>query len=335
MSRRKIKTSVHVLLATLIAIATLSCVREDITDCEIKVRFIYDHNILSTNALQSQVTQLALYIFDERGVLIRKQMNGSAPITNDFTMRIEDLDPGRYRFVAWAQSRRLLPIESYFSIPDLKAGTSAINELTYLMRRNQGVQQQELNNFLVGVADASADSRNGGQRVTVSFKKVNNKVKVILLPYISGGTVDVNNYEFSIVDRIGNGHINYDYSLLPDEQITYLPYFTQNSRPLSSEILPGNVDVAAVAQMNTSRITVVNAPRLLIVERASGREIFSANLPWLLSLTKMENHNEWSLQEYLDRQDEYSITLFFNESTWMSGTIIINGWVINNLGVDF
>ncbi|MEE0863542.1 MAG: FimB/Mfa2 family fimbrial subunit [Alistipes sp.] len=37
-------------------------------------------------------------------------------------------------------------------------------------------------------------------------------------------------------------------------------------------------------------------------------------------------------QEYLDRQDEYPMTLFLDEGAWGRSQIIINGWrvVINN-----
>lgn len=48
----------------------------------------------------------------------------------------------------------------------------------------------------------------------------------------------------------------------------------------------------------------------------------------------MESHRIWSLQEYLDRQDEYVITLFFDNDKWMDVTIIINGWVVNNVNIN-
>ena len=40
-------------------------------------------------------------------------------------------------------------------------------------------------------------------------------------------------------------------------------------------------------------------------------------------------------QEYLDRQDEYSLTLFLDEGEWVSSVIYINSWrvVINNSSI--
>jgi hypothetical protein len=40
-----------------------------------------------------------------------------------------------------------------------------------------------------------------------------------------------------------------------------------------------------------------------------------------------------SNQEYLDRQDEYTMTFFLDEGEWVSSVIYINSWrvVINNI----
>ena len=309
--------------------------KDDDGDCGVTVRFAYTYNILSADALKKQVDEVSLYIFGEDGILVKQFINAITPL-NYYFIRLTDLRSGNYHFVACAQSKHITSDQSYFSRPNLKAGVSSIDELTYVMKREEasGFQRHELNNFLVGMADVVIGDNNSS--VTIELKKVTNKIRIVILPYTSDSTLDVSDYEFSIVDKTGNGRINYDYTLLPDKQITYLPYYAANLGPeYAGELLPNEIDRAAVVEINTSRLLVENAPRLKIVDKKNGREIVSMNLPWVFSLTEMEKNSKWSLQEYLDRQDIYSIMLYFNDSTWMSGSIIINGWVINDKEIAF
>jgi len=325
----KKKTFKSLLLAIFMVFIISSCTKGNEDNC-VAIRLVYTHNILSADALKNQVDEVTLYVFDSNGILVQQCTHDvSSPI-----IRLTDLRNGNYCFVARAQSKHFTSEQSYFSIPTLKTGVSSIDELTYWMiRDSSGIQRHELNNFFIGISDVRIRS---SSYVTVELKKVTNKIKVILLPYAPDGALDVADYEFSIVDKIGNGHINYDYSLLPDNQITYLPYYAANLEPKNREdILPDEIDRAAVVNINTSRLLESNAARLMIRDKKDGgKVIVSMNLPWVISLMKIENNFKWSLQEYLDRQDNYTIMLFFNDNTWMDSKIIINGWVVNAKEID-
>jgi Protein of unknown function (DUF1812). len=327
---RKSNTCVPLLLAIFIL---SSCIKENEDNCGVTVRFAYTYNIMSANALKSQVDEVSLYVFDEDSILVRQHTNVSTSLINDF-IRLTDLRSGNYHFVACAQSKHITSDQSYFSIPDLKTGVSRVDDLTYMMKREaSGFQRHELNNFLVGVADVAVNG--SSLSVTIDLKKVNNKIRVVILPNVPGSALDVADYEFSVVDMVGNGHINYDYSLLPDKQITYLPYYAANLTPKDPEaLLPDEIDRVAVVEINTSRLIAENVSRLRIVDKKEGWEIVSMNLPWVFSLTGMENNNKWSLQEYLDRQDMYSIMLYFDDRTWTNGYLSINGWVINIKNIE-
>ena len=326
----KIKTCQRLWLVVLAAFIISSCKKEIEGNCGVTVRFVYTYNILSADALKNQVDEVTLYVFDNNGILVQQCTNAaSLPV-----IRLTDLRNGNYRFIAWAQSKYITLEQSFFSIPTLTTGVSSIDELTYWMKReSSGIQRHELNNFLVGMSEVRIGS---DAYVTVDLKKVTNKISVVLLPYAPDGALDVADYEFSVVDKIGNGHINYDFSLLPDDQITYLPYYVANLEPENrEEILPDEIDRAAVVNISISRLLELNAARLMIRDKnEGGKVIVSMNLPWVISLMKNENNFKWSLQEYLDRQDSYTIMLFFNDNTWINSQIIINGWVVNAKEID-
>ena len=326
----KNKTYKRLWLVVLAAFIISSCKKEIEGNCGVTVMLVYTYNILSADALKNQVDEVTLYVFDYNGILVQQCTNAaSLPV-----IRVTDLRNGTYRFVAWAQSKHVTSEQSYFSIPTLTTGVSSIDELTYWMKREaSGIQRHELNNFLVGMSEVRIGS---DVYVTVNLKKVTNKISVVLLPYAPDGALDVADYEFSVEDKIGNGHINYDYSLLPDDQITYLPYYVANLEPENrDEILPDEIDRAAVVNISISRLLELNAARLMIRDKNEGSKVIvSMNLPWVISLMKNENNFKWSLQEYLDRQDSYTIMLFFNDNTWINSKIIINGWVINAKEID-
>ena len=330
------KNKIYLSLITVIMImANSSCTKEDMSNCKVVVGFIYDYNILSANALENQADQVNLYVFGEDNILVQQCTSGSESLTNDFNMKLLGLKAGKYRFVAWAKSTKLSNEQADFKVPSFKVNVSSINDLIYVLKRESGIQQHELNNMLVGVTEAEINYDKDLLNVSVNLKKVNHKIRIVILPVTPEAELDVADYEFSVIDKSGNGRINYDYNVLPDEQIIYRPYYAANLELDDIGIIEQQeINKAAVVEINTSRIMEANAPRLHIVKKANNKEIVSLNLPKLFSLTKMEDHREWSLQEYLDRQDSYTITLFFNNDTWMSGVIIINGWVINETEID-
>ncbi|MDD4516686.1 FimB/Mfa2 family fimbrial subunit [Massilibacteroides sp.] len=316
-----------------------SCIDEKRDDCgEVSVGFDYSYNILSSNAFAEQVNKVTLYMFDQNGTLVWKEASGEMNFTNDYKMIIPDPKVGEYKFVAWAQSNKLKEDDADFKIPDLIVGASVLDDLSYYVRRNSGIQNKELNNLLIGATDVSINGGLSSQHIEIPLKKVNNKIRIVLLPSTENEGLDINNFNINIVDNIGNGHLRYDYSLLRDEPISYQPYYAANVTPRPSEILsPNELQQAAVAEINVSRMQIreqnVDNIRLQITSKKTQEEIVSVNLPWFFSLISMESHKNWDLQEYLDRQDEYSITLFLSQGTWMQATIIINGWVINNLSI--
>lgn len=339
MNRNCITISFHILLLFGILAFNTSCIFQDVEDCGyVNIRFNYSYNMLSVNAFESQAEEVTLYVFDkESRTLVYQQTASQSKLPNDFSFRTNQLDAGEYIFAAWAQGARNAAGGESYLIPEMVVGSSTLDDLNYFIKRSGNAVRNQLDNLLVGAVTAEIANSAQDQWVVVDLKKVNRNVRVVLLPYGAGSDLDVNDYEFSIVDEIGNGFINYDFSLLADDAITYFPFYAANSTPATSETPgEGEIDRAAVAEIATSRIVESNNPKLVIRAKERNSVVASISLPWLFSLTSMESHKEWGLQEYLDRQDEFAVTLFIdsNNDTWMNGTIIINGWVINNVPID-
>lgn len=317
-------------LATTMAFS--SCIKEYPDECRVSVRFLYDYNILSADAFAQQADEVTLYIFDDSGLLLKKYDRQVSSL-NGSSMDIDQLPAGRYWFAAWAKGNYLSGGNADFRIPEMTEGQSRIEDLAYRLPAGNGVQDSELNPFLVGVQEASIANRQR-ESVTINLKKVTRKIRVVIMPLAGGSGLDANDYYIRIEEPVGNGLVNYDYGVLPDAPVTYRPYYSATITPSPDETpTPAEIDRAIAAEISSSRLMALHEARLKISSVETGNEIVNINLPWLFSLTGMEEHHNWSLQEYLDRQDEFVITIFFQAGAWVDTTIIINGWVVNN--IDF
>jgi hypothetical protein len=61
-----------------------------------------------------------------------------------------------------------------------------LDELTYYLNRTDGKHQCELDNLLVGMTEANIIDTKETQTVNIEMKKVNSKIRVVLLPYDGG-----------------------------------------------------------------------------------------------------------------------------------------------------
>jgi len=168
------------------------------------------------------------------------------------------------------------------------------------------------------------------QVVTVPLVKNTNTIRVIL-QQMDGVTVDVDKFEFTITDD--NGLMNYDNKLISDETLTYYPYYrAQGGKSARAEgdgaaAEDDNISVA-IAQITVGRLVEENNPKLTITNTETGETVLSIPLVKYLLLTEAEGH-DMTNQEYLDRQDEYNMTFFLDESMkWINTRIIINDWVV-------
>jgi hypothetical protein len=75
-----------------------------------------------------------------------------------------------------------------------------------------------------------------------------------------------------------------------------------------------------------------DSPVLHIRNRETGEDVFRIPVADYALLVKGYYREKMGDQEYLDRQDEYTMTFFLDEGEWVSSVIYINSWrvVLNN-----
>jgi hypothetical protein len=165
----------------------------------------------------------------------------------------------------------------------------------------------------------------------MSLMKNTNVIRV-LLHEISGHDVDASKFIFEINDD--NGLYDWDNTLLDDEMITYSSWHQSNG---TADVDDGDVKAitsvnVALAELTIGRMRAGDSPVLHIRNRETGEDVFRIPVADYALLVKGYYREKMGDQEYLDRQDEYTMTFFLDEGEWVSSVIYINSWrvVLNN-----
>ena len=320
-------------LFSLVALVSCDAIYDGEGDCSYRhgVRFVYDHNIKFADAFAREVEAVALYAFDERGVFVSKYEAGGAALDGAGYVLPVDLSPGTYDLVAWCTWDKSDETETLpFDIPDLTPGQSTIGELTATLAREEATVAKDIDPLFHGrVQRATFTDEPGDHIVTVPLVKNTNSIRVVL-QHLSGEPLEAEKFRFSVTSA--NGKMGHDNGLLADEMLRYDAWHvSQGSAEM--ETAEGTVTVhTAVAELTTARLVKDEKPRLTITNDR-GETVVSIPLADYLLMVKGYYGREMDDQEYLDRQDEYSLTFFLDQNyTWDDTRIIINSWavVLNN-----
>ena len=308
-------------------------------DCGIyyRIRFKYDYNIKYADAFANEVNSIALYIFDENDVLVNEITTTDKQALSSGTFEISlELEPGKYTLLAWGG---LMNEESFDMLAETTVGVTKLQELQVKMHRQHNANGEanvsdDLLPLFHGTMPLEVSDIPGTYNETMSLMKNTNVVR-ILLHEMSGHNVDADKFIFEIRDS--NGLYNWDNSLLNDEMITYSPWRQSTGSAEMEDYTRAITTVnVALAELTIGRMMAGESPVLHIKNRETGEDVFRIPVADYALLVKGHYRENMSDQEYLDRQDEYTMTFFLDEGEWVSSFIYINSWrvVLNDTGLN-
>lgn len=327
------------LTAVVVVFSTISCNSSIIFDSEgdcgvyYRIRFKYDYNMKFADAFVREVNSVRLFVFDSEGVLVEvvESLDQAALESGDFEIELE-LPSGSYDLVAWCG---LMQEESFDLLAQVTEGKTRIEELQVRMNRQydesgNAFVEKDLLPLFHGSLHLEYSDIPGTYTETISLMKCTNVVRVVL-QQLSGEDVDVDRFRFEITDS--NGLMDWDCSLLDDEPLTYHPWSLQTGYAGVEELQRATTQVGvALAEFTIDRMVDSASPILTVYNRESGEKVLQIPVADYALLVKGNYNAQMSNQEYLDRQDEYSMTFFLDEDgEWLSASVIINSWrvVIN------
>ena len=224
--------------------------------------------------------------------------------------------------------------ESFDLLADAKVGETTLQEVQVKMHRKynengEAIVDEDLLPLYHGSMPIDVNDEDGTYRHTMSLMKNTNNIR-ILLHEMSGQQMDADQYIFEIKDE--NGLYDWDNTLLEDEEITYSAWHQETGSADVDESRAITSISVALAELTVGRMMADNSPILYIKNSQTGEEVVRIPLAEYALLIKGKYREQMSNQEYLDRQDEYSLTFFLDEGVWLDTYILINSWrvVLNN-----
>lgn len=351
------KKASKILLLAILAGAITACdsVLDYNEDCDIEycVKFKYDYNMEEVDVFAEQVRTVTLYAFDDNNNLVyQKTDEGEQLGDKNYAMNV-DIDPSQYHLIVWAGLN-----DGSFAYPLLYPNLSKIEELNVKTLRRQVTRshtEEEKGQYIVenslhslwhSEVKKGTTTRSGRQQITtVPLVKNTNTIHVIVAqvnqsegPITKALTEET--FECAIYDD--NGYMNYDNSLLPDNLLTYKPYNvkseTVTTRAFSAENEAAKAYQGVSSDVSIARLVEGQTPELTIKNSTTQEVLFHSSdlIKYFeeVDAEKYKNRN-YTLQEYLDREDEYTIKIFVDEKLALIKTVIdVNDWIIQINDID-
>ena len=348
-----------ILTTILLGISTTGCslMETDRDDCPegLYVNFVYDYNIQRADMFKDHVGYVTVYVFDESNNLVMKRSVGNygednSPLkTYGYRMHFtgEELPAGTYHLMALAMQRDweealTAPGAKYRRTEPSTRGTGKEEIGVTLDRKAKNADNLCPVSNVAPLDTLWHGTMLGTSSVTLEYQKPSyatislvrdTKVLHITLRDIDKPAEPTHD-QYAVTITAKNGRLDCDNNLLPDDTLQYTPFagwttqFPENAQE-------GDADLQRTAHydINFNRImyrsSAENDAVLKIVNRANDKVIGEFDLAYILSEGRgaYETQN-YSRQEYLDREYDYHLDFFLKGDRWkyVSVTVGILSW---------
>ena len=281
------------------------------------------------DAFQEQIDCLTLYIYDKDGNYVQTITEESDVLKNENYRMVIDLPEGDYRFVAYGG----IACEKHSFSPVIEpAKGSKLSDLNVVMNKEGNTSNVQLHDFFWGTLDVTVEGELY-RDITLYLKRNTNNLRIVLQQADSSSDpLDINDFTISITDN--NYLFSADNSLITDgERLTYSPW-TSGDDLVAGESGQGTTVSVAYAEFSISRLMTTNEPRLVIYSHQQQENVVDIPLIKYLLLLKSEKYSGMGDQEYLDRENLWSIIFLLNDYTWHDVQIVINDWKVKNDNIE-
>lgn len=285
------------------------------------IQLAFTRNLQGTDAYDEQVHCATVLVYDENGNFVEKfDATGRPVITTG-------LLPGNYHAVAYG-GMNCDEADFLFNIPTGEAHSYTSLE-TFINGTRAGESSKNLHAHFHGTADFTVRALDyGNADASIDFTKNTNNIRVEL-KYADNMPVAEQDFDVYITaDNVVTDHQN---ALVPQGQdVTYRPF--DNGTGTDDNGVP-----TAWTEFSTGRLTGDCNATLHVVRRYDGQEVVTLPLPAKLNTIRDKELPGATLQEYLDRQDRWTIdfTLDHIVDQYMVIDLKINNWTVVINDYDF
>lgn len=309
---------IKLLIAVIIPfISACSLIEDSLDDCGIYLEFIYEYNMKFSDTFDPEVGVVDIFVFDADGkYLFAKRSEREELIGGKRMFLGKDIPFGQYKVLTVGG------LSEYFSVLGrdgnvLSPGTTTLDDVRVALKRSSGVYSNEFEHMWIGET-ITIDYRADLSVWPVRLIKNTNKFNIYLKKTEGDETAPEVNYTFEIVTPEG-GVYGHDNSPKVMETVTYTPYY----------LGPGTEEgVLLHGRINTMRLFYEQNYKLVVRNARTGDLVWEYDLMPLLEETKPANPP--GMQEYLDRQSEWDLTIIYKGDglSFTAIGVIVNDWLI-------
>ena len=269
--------------------------------------------MLNVDAAFTQLKNASIFIFDETGNYIETQHIDSLTLhQNNCQVRLESLSPGKYNFLVWSGLTDSCYECSASGVRLLcdTPGTSSRQLPGLFNGRLEGVEVPE---------EYAVDE--------VPLMKLTHRFTCILQ---GQNPTPFTDDEFLLEIKAFNGMIDHRSLPLDSVATSYLPFYQTIADLSGLQVVH--------SELNTLRLLENDDTRLILTHRSTGQRVLDIPLTKYLLLSR-ETNAGMTPQEYLDRQDQYTL-IFFLDATedklkpYICPLMKINDWMVRVNEVD-
>lgn len=331
-----------------------SMVYDDLEECPpsgLRLPFVYDMNMKFADAFLNEVAEVDLYVYTTDGQLARIYHDqGENLKVKDYTMNLDDLQPGTYDLVAWAHGDAG---EKDFSFSGMTATKESLHYTLGTESDQYGLHSTTDLRRLYHASQRVTVPDFSKEIVTLPAMKLTKDTNVIrvLLQHLDGSEIAHEHFDFAITENFTRlSHENLPADFTP---MTYRAW-DKKSGIAGTEGTTGETQTGVatvIAELTTSRLMTPQfskdhhaahtraagsteepdtKPMLNIVRKSDGKTVVRIPLTDYLLMIKGNHNRKMTDQEFLDRQDDYTLHFFLDENNnwYMPAGIYINSWKI-------
>ncbi len=304
-------------------------VKDDRDDCPTGfwLQLQYSYNILDVDAAQKYLNEVSVYVYDASGNFVKRIDASRAQLeANGHRVQVDGLPEGDYQFLVWSGAGN-----SDYSLNGANDGIPAFR----LALAAKKESSKELTDLYYGMLEKVHLS--GDYAVhPVSMMKNTNKLACLVVAPKSVKELKAEDFNMTLVSA--NDTIDAYNKLCSTQAMTYKPYLkdvvTINDADYG-ELKGIRFGLSTLRMMADSKQDC----RLILTKNSNNQNIFNISLPeciGMLGTLHTQLGKTLSVQEYLDRQDFYTIIFFLSDDASALMQIKVNSWRVrsnNNLNL--
>lgn len=326
----------RLLTAFAIVLTGFSCesIYDDQSECPrgVSIRYRYDYNMLYADAFASHVDCITCYVFDADGNYITEYTEEGLPLADENYRMAFPLDPGHYKLIAYGG---LSCDKSSFDVAQFTGAASRDTDMSVRLRTDEDMHSSaSLHGLYYGTAEVDI-LPDDYKEITIHMMQDTNNIRIVL-QQINNDPVDIDDFEITVTDD--NSLLDWQNMPVAAGDVTYTPWYTGTAVVGGSDDEEGNAAggvSVGVAELSTSRLMASHRARLRIYAVDRGYDSVDIPLIDYLLIAKSEIYGKMPDQEFLDRENEWSLIFFLARGRWVSVQIQVLDWTvrINNINL--